>query len=156
MLHDPEALVAAFRAFNRWMDDDWGFSYRERIFAAPIFTLVDPEAAVAELEWALSRDARFILMVPGPVMTPAGGHSPADPRHDRFWQLVNDSGVTLVVHGGDSWYSSYLKDWGDTAEREAFRQNAFRSLVSHNSVQDFFASLIKRPTGSRNRPSCAP
>ena len=142
LLHDPEALVAAFRAFNRWMEEDWGFAYQERIFAAPVFTLVDPVAAVAELEWALAHDARFVLMMPGPVMMPSGGRSPSDPIFDPFWQLVNDSGVTAVVHGGDSWYSQYLKDWGDTAEREAFRQNAFRSLVSHSAVQDFFANLL--------------
>jgi predicted TIM-barrel fold metal-dependent hydrolase len=142
LIDDPEAIVAAFKAFNRWMDEDWGFAYKERVFAAPIFSLVDPGAAVAELEWALERDARFILMVGGPVMTPAGGYSPADPRCDAFWQLVNDSGVTLVVHGGDSWYSSYMKDWGDGGRLEAFRQNPFRSLASHSAVQDFFASLI--------------
>jgi predicted TIM-barrel fold metal-dependent hydrolase len=142
LLHDPDALVAAFRAFNRWMDEDWGFSYRERIFAAPIFTLIDPRAAVAELRWALERDARFALLMPGPVMTPAGGMSPSDPTLDPFWQLVNDSGVTVVVHGGDSWYSSYLKDWGEKTTMEAFRQNPFRSLVSHSAVQDFFANLL--------------
>ena len=142
LLHDPEALKAAFRAFNRWMEEDWGFAYKERIFAAPIFTLIDPEAAVAELEWALSKDARFILLLPGPVMTPSGGKSPADPSLDAFWQLVNDSGVTVVIHGGDSWYSSYLKDWGENAEMEAFRQNAFRSIVSHSATQDFFANLL--------------
>ena len=142
LLGDHEALVAAFRAFNRWMNEDWGFAYQERIFAAPIFTLVDPVAAVIELEWALDNDARFALILPGPVITPSGGKSPSDPMFDPFWQLINDSGITVVVHGGDSWYTNYLKDWGDTASREAFRQNAFRSLVSSNPVQDFFASLL--------------
>src|SRR6478735_5535883 len=28
LIDDPEALVAAFRAFNRWMDEDWGFAYQ--------------------------------------------------------------------------------------------------------------------------------
>ena len=44
---DPPALVAAFRAFNRWLEDDWGYAYQERIFAAPMITLVDVDAAVA-------------------------------------------------------------------------------------------------------------
>jgi hypothetical protein len=35
LLHDAPALLAAFRAFNRWIDDDWGFAYQERIFGAP-------------------------------------------------------------------------------------------------------------------------
>jgi predicted TIM-barrel fold metal-dependent hydrolase len=142
LLHDPGALVAAFRAFNRWMDEDWGFAYRERIYAAPIFTLVDPDAAVAELEWALDHDARFILMLPGPVITPSGGRSPSDPVYDPFWARVNEAGVTTVLHGGDSYYSSYLAHWGENSETEAFRQNPFRSLVSHSAMQDTVASML--------------
>lgn len=142
LIDDPEALVAAFGAFNRWIDDDWGFAYKERIFAAPIFTLVDPDAAVRELDWALDRDARFALILPGPVMTAAGGMSPSAPALDGFWQRINDAGITVVVHGGDSWYSSYLADWGETASMEAFRQNPFRSIISHSAVQDFFANLL--------------
>lgn len=142
LLHDPEALVAAFRAFNRWMEEDWGFAYQERIFSAPIFTLVDPDAALTQLRWALEHDARFILMVPGPVITPSGGRSPADPVYEAFWRLVNDSGVTVLVHGGDSWYSSYPKDWGERSQTQAFRQNAFKSLVSYNATQDLFANLL--------------
>ena len=33
--HDTEALTATFRAFNRWLEEDWGFAYQGRIFAAP-------------------------------------------------------------------------------------------------------------------------
>ena len=106
LIHDPEALVAAFRAFNRWVAEDWGFAYRERIFAAALFTLVDPDAAVAELEWALNEDARFLLLLPGPVITPAGGRSPSDPMFDPFWARIDEAGATVVVHGGDSWYSN--------------------------------------------------
>ena len=128
------------------MDEDWGFAYQERIFAAPMFTLVDPDAAVDELEWALDHDARFLLLLPGPVMTPSGGKSPSDPVFDPFWQLINESGVTVVVHGGDSCYSSYLDDWGESAEMEAFRQNPFRSIVSHNATQDYVRQPARPPS----------
>lgn len=142
LIHDPDALVAAFRSFNRWMNDDWGFSYKGRIFAAPVLTLVDVDAAVAELEWALSHDARFILMLPGPVTTIAGGRSPAGPEYDPLWSRINETGVTVVLHGGDSRYSQYLKDWGEGREVEAFRQNPFRSLISHSAIQDTFANYL--------------
>ena len=39
--HDPLAVCHTFRAFNRWLGDDWGFNYRERIFSAPYITLSD-------------------------------------------------------------------------------------------------------------------
>jgi hypothetical protein len=38
---DPPAALAAFRGFNRWMQEDWGFNYRDRIYAAPYITLMD-------------------------------------------------------------------------------------------------------------------
>jgi len=72
LLHDPEALIAAFRAFQPVMEEDWGFSYKERIFAAPIFTLVDADAAWRQLNWALEKDARFVLLLPGPVINALG------------------------------------------------------------------------------------
>ena len=55
--HDPGAVVLLFRSFNRWLSEDWGFNYRDRIFAAPYMTLVDVDAAVRELEWALGGGA---------------------------------------------------------------------------------------------------
>ena len=61
------------------MDDDWGFAYQERIFAAPYITLCKPDDAVRELEWALERDARFIVMIPGPITTAVGMRPPGDP-----------------------------------------------------------------------------
>ena len=142
LLGDVPALLAAFRAFNRWIDEDWGFAYRDRIFGAAYMTLVDPVAAVRELEWALSRDARFVLMVPGPIVVHGVGRSPADPLFDPFWARVNEAGVTVVYHGGDTRYSSYLADWGESGETEAFRYNAFRGLASANPTQDTFASLL--------------
>ncbi len=33
--HDPEAVTILFSAFNRWLEEDWGFAYQDRIFAAP-------------------------------------------------------------------------------------------------------------------------
>ena len=46
---DPQANCVMFQAFNRWVEQDWGFSYQNRIFAAPYLTLADPDWAVREL-----------------------------------------------------------------------------------------------------------
>ena len=32
---DPEGVGIMFRAFNRWLEDDWGYDYEGRIFASP-------------------------------------------------------------------------------------------------------------------------
>ncbi len=76
---DPPALVAAFEAFNRWLEDDWGYAYQERIFAAPMLTLVDVDAAVAELERVLQADARVVCVKGGPAHTPDRPHVAGGP-----------------------------------------------------------------------------
>jgi predicted TIM-barrel fold metal-dependent hydrolase len=141
---DLPALAAAFRAFNRWLDEDWGFAYQERTFAAPYITLSDPAGAVRELEWALERDARFIVMVPGPVTTALGLKSPADEMFDPFWRLANDAGITVCYHGGETAYTKYLADWGENDFTEAFRATAFRGISGFDPMQDTLASLLAR------------
>jgi hypothetical protein len=59
MQRDVEASVEVLRAFNRWIDDDWGFAYQNRIFAVPFLAVSDPKSAIAELEWSLERGARI-------------------------------------------------------------------------------------------------
>ena len=104
--HDTPALTQVFTAFNRWVEEDWGFNFRNRIFAAPYITLADVDHAVAELEYALARDARVVVMRPAAAFTPNGPRTPADPEFDPFWARVNESGITVVVHAGDSGYLS--------------------------------------------------
>jgi predicted TIM-barrel fold metal-dependent hydrolase len=128
--HDLPALVGAFTAFNLWLEEDWGFSYQERIFAAPLITLADVDAAVTELEWALDHDARVICLKGGPVQTSTGRTSPGDPRFDPFWARVNEAGVTVGVHSGDAGYNRYLADWEPQGSFEAFRHTPLRSVLS--------------------------
>ena len=142
LLDDPPALLAAFRAFNRWLEEDWGFAYQERIFGAPMVTLVDPDEALKSVQWGLDHDARFFVLVPGPVITRSGPVSPADPVFDPMWGLLAESGAVVTAHGGNAYYTRYLADWGEGTEMEAFRQNPFRSIVSWSAVQDWFANLL--------------
>jgi len=116
---DIFAVNATFTAFNRWLEDDWGCNYQDRIYASPYISLADPEWAMGELEWAIEHDARTIVMRPAAPTTIHGQLSPFDPYFDPFWQRVNDTGITVVVHAGDSGYSSqgYAKDgFGATFE----------------------------------------
>ncbi len=39
MHSDLEATVETTRAFNRWIEEAWGFAYRDRIFGVPFLTL---------------------------------------------------------------------------------------------------------------------
>ncbi len=44
--HDTAALCHTFTAFNRWLDEDWGCNYQDRIYAAPYIPMgdVDPHS----------------------------------------------------------------------------------------------------------------
>jgi predicted TIM-barrel fold metal-dependent hydrolase len=127
---DPEAAVAAFHAFNRWLDDDWGYAYQERIFAAPMIPLVDVDAAVTELEEVLAKDARIVCIKGGPAITRDGRVSPGDARFDPFWARVNEAGVTVGIHSGDAGYNRYVDDWEQVGAFRAFAYSPLRIVLS--------------------------
>ncbi len=139
--HDPAACVAAFRAFNRWLDEDWGFAHQGRIFAAPYFTLMDVDDAVRQLDWALARGARLICMRAAPIAHASGGKSPAHALFDPFWARVNEAGVTLAYHSGDAGYNKFADEWGVGGEFKAFDYDALRMSLSASSISDTVAAL---------------
>jgi len=151
LVHDPPALCAAFRAFNRWLEEDWGFAYKERIFAAPYITLVDPDWAVEELEWALTRDVRVLVMRSGPVAAPGGSRSPADPVFDPFWSRASEAGVTVALHGCDAGYGRFAADWGEPDELHAFRFAPLKMMLSPNPIHDTLAAMVAHGLFHRHR-----
>ncbi|HLM63701.1 MAG TPA: amidohydrolase family protein [Acidimicrobiales bacterium] len=130
LLPDIDAVQASFTAFNRWLEDDWGYAYEERIFAAPLVSLTDAAAAEAELARVLAAGARIVCMRAAPIRTRSGGRSPGAPEYERFWSMVDEAGVTVGIHSGDSGYGRYADDWGAGGAMEAFRFDPFRSLVT--------------------------
>ena len=64
---DIPATMASLSAFNRWLEDDWGFVYEHRLVTAPMLSLADPEAALAELDSLIDRGARIVHIRPAPV-----------------------------------------------------------------------------------------
>ena len=143
LAHDPEAVCMLFRAFNRWLVEDWTFNYRDRIYAAPYLTLADPIWAVEELTWALDNGARTIVMRPAAPVTALGRRSPFDPMFDGFWQLANDSGITVVVHAGDSGISSngYAVD-GFAATFSGGWKPSIKSFAIEQAIRDYLLSIV--------------
>ena len=141
--HDPEAVGLLFTAFNRWLEEDWGPAYADRIYAAPYISLCSVDHAVAELQRALDIGARLVVMRPAAPTTELGQVPPADPQFDRFWGLANEAGITVVVHAGDSGYSSngYAKD-GFAATFEGANRPTIKMLSMERAIYDFLASLV--------------
>ena len=151
-MDDPELTQTLIHAFNQWLFDEWGFNYQNRIFSTPVMNLSTVEGAIAELEWALERDAKVILMRPAPVAGWKASRSPFLPEFDPFWARVQESGVLFCVHASDSGYQRYANDWlgrGD-AEFLAFEPDAF-SLTSTNNraIMDTVISAVTHGMLSR-------
>jgi len=142
LTHDLPALQAAFTAFNKWLAEDWGFNYRERLFAAPYITLTSLEHAIGELEFALDSNARIINLRASAVTTRDGQRSPADKSFDPFWERVNASGITVAFHAGDAAYDFLFSHWGLTTEFEAFRYDPLKRLLCYSNIADTVAALI--------------
>jgi predicted TIM-barrel fold metal-dependent hydrolase len=140
---DIDALYASFHAFDQWLDEDWGFHYQERLYAAPLISLLDENRAVEELQFVLDRGARIICLRTGPLLTPSGGRSPADPIYDEFWGRVEDAGVLVGYHSGDAGYDRYANDWGASSEMLAFMADPFKRVIhDHRPIFDTVAALV--------------
>lgn len=142
--HDTEAVKVQFSAFNRWLDEDWGCNYQDKVFAAPYISLCDVDWACAELEWAVERGATVVCMRPAAVQLADGStRSPADAMFDPFWARLNEAGIALVVHASDSGYTThgYVRD-GFSAD---FNGGVFSPNIKHFNIEraayDFLITL---------------
>lgn len=139
---DPEAAHEVFHAFNRWLEEDWGFAYRDRIFGVPYVPLLDPSRAAAELEWAVDRGARAVNVRNAPVPVPGGHRSPADPVYDRFWGAAEEAGVLVTTHAGLDGYDNLVHMWEPGEEHSLFRSPLRHVLLKGRAVADFYGALV--------------
>ncbi len=141
---DVDATMASLHAFNRWLEDDWGFT--GRLIGVPMLSLADPVAAVAEIDSLLERGAQIVHVRPAPV--PAGdgrGRSLGDPIHDPVWARLAEAGVPVAFHLGDSGYEGILSSaWGGSDKFEAYAKSGIlgRVLVADRAIHDTIASLV--------------
>jgi predicted TIM-barrel fold metal-dependent hydrolase len=107
---DPRMTYKLFHSFNRWLEEDWGWSYHDRLIGAAAIPVLDPALAVEELDSVLERGARMIVLRPGP----ANGRSPADPSWDPFWARIQDADIPVTYHihaGRDAYDDAYRQLW---------------------------------------------
>jgi predicted TIM-barrel fold metal-dependent hydrolase len=140
---DIEACLASLRSFNRWLLEDWGFNYKNRIYAAPVLSLSDPKWAVEELEWCIANGAKIVSMRNGPVYTRSGFASPAAPEYDPFWARVQEANIIMAPHAGDDGYDFLGSIWEPDGVYTGFGNTPLRKAVtSQRAVPDFFAALV--------------
>jgi len=143
--NDVPATMASLSAFNRWLEDDWGFSHQGRLIGVPMLSLADPDAALAELSSLLQRGARAVHVRPAPVPKPGGGgRSLGDPLHDPIWARLAEAGVPVAFHLGDSGYNNFAGAWGAASVFEGFGATDVlsRLVVSDRAIHDTLGSLV--------------
>lgn len=132
-----------FHSFNQWLDDDWGFSYEDRILGAPAIPVLDPDLAVKELEFVLDRGAKLIVLRPGP----ADGRSMADPAWDPFWARVQEANIPVTYHvysGRDSYDAAFSDLYQRKGVTDPVFDNSLKSAIfgSDRTILDTVFSLV--------------
>ena len=120
LAHDPALSYASLRAFNRWLEEDWGFGADGRLFGVPLLSLLDLDQALLELRRVLAAGARLVHLRPGPV----GGRSPAHPMFDAFWATLAEAGVGVVFHVSNSGYNrNFGALWSENPDNPSHNQS---------------------------------
>jgi len=137
----PAVLYPSLRAYNRWLEEDWGYGADGRLYGAPLLSLLDLDAALAELERVLARGARFVILTAGPI----AGRSPADPHFDPFWARCAEAGVGVIYHIGRTPFSEmYNPPWGLRPHPPSHRHSLMEWALSFTErpVVDTITALI--------------
>jgi predicted TIM-barrel fold metal-dependent hydrolase len=142
---DIPATMASLRAFNLWLEDDWGYAYEERLFAVPLLSFADPAAAASEVDRLIGQGARMVHVRPAPVPAEHGtSRSLGDPAHDPVWARLAEAGIPVAFHLGDSGYERFGAAWGASERFEGFGKTDVlsRILTSDRAIHDSIASLV--------------
>jgi predicted TIM-barrel fold metal-dependent hydrolase len=140
---DVPATMASLSAFNRWLEDDWGFD--GRLVGVPMISLADPDAAATEVDSLLERGARMVHVRPAPVPGPNGAsRSLGHASHDPVWARLAEAGVPVAFHLGDSGYeATFGSAWGGRREFGFGKSDPLGHVLSEGrAIHDTIASLV--------------
>lgn len=138
---DVAATYANLRAFNRWLEEEWGYDHRGRIITPPLLSLLDVDEACRELDRVLALGARLVHLRPGPAF----GRSPGDTHFDPFWARLDEAKVPVAFHISDSGYSALVgRAWGQEPEPNVRHQSAFQWAFLHGDrpIMETLGALI--------------
>ena len=138
---DVPAAYANLRAFNRWVEEEWGYAYEDRIFGVPYIALLDVDEAVRELDRVLALGARTVMIKSGPV----NGKSPAHPDLDPFWSRMNEAGIPIVMHLDNGGYTEFFSAcWGENPNPDERHVTPFQWATCFGSrpFQDTLSQMI--------------
>jgi predicted TIM-barrel fold metal-dependent hydrolase len=139
---DSRMTYKLFRAFNQWLAEEWGFAYRDRLYAIPAIPVLDPVAATVELDHVLEQGAKLVVLRPGP----ANGRSPADPAWDPFWARLQEADVPVAYHaygGADQYDDAFRLLWQRHGVTDrAYESNLRMAWVGDRPMLDTALALV--------------
>jgi predicted TIM-barrel fold metal-dependent hydrolase len=150
---DIAATMASLSAFNRWLEDDWGYAYRGRIFAAPMLSFADPDAAVEEVDRLADNGARLVTVRPAPIPDGHGRSKPFGHRdYDKVWAKLAETGLPVGFHLSDSGYNGFASAWGAPDRFVPFKNQDILAniVVADRAIHDTIASLVVGGVFSRH------
>jgi predicted TIM-barrel fold metal-dependent hydrolase len=99
-LRNPDAGLAAVRAYNDWVIDDWTAACPERFIPCQLPWLNDPEVAAAEIRANAARGFKSVSFSENPEGL---GYPGIYTRHwDPFFAACEETGTVLNLHTGSS------------------------------------------------------
>lgn len=137
----PELEYPTLRAFNRWVEEDWGYGQDGRIFGAACLTLNQLDEACKELDRLIAAGVKVVHLPCGPI----GNKSPADPYFDPFWAKMQEAGILLALHIGETRFNEmYATLWGEPANPPIHRFSALNNFwgIGGRTVVDQVATMI--------------
>ena len=137
----PDVLYPSLRAYNRWVEEDWGYGTDGRIYGAAMLSLCDLDEALRELDRLLKLGARFVILTAGPF----SGRSPGDPYFDPFWARCEEASVNVVYHIGRTPFSEmYNTPWGLRPHPPSHRHSLMEYVLSFTErpITDTLTALI--------------
>jgi predicted TIM-barrel fold metal-dependent hydrolase len=155
---DPDVACIVIHALNQWMHEHWTFNYSDALYSTPIISLANGnDVAIDELEFVAERGAKIFLIRVAPVPTWKGRKSFALPEFDPFWERVQELGLVVGMHSGDSGYTRYTNEWEGLGNQEmSIDRNARRAapgflmLASEkDNLVDCMASIIGHGLATR-------
>lgn len=140
---DSEALYHTIHSYNKWLIEEHGLNYYNKIYSCSLMSLVDPNMAVSELEFLLENNLKILYLSPDFIPGRDGGDSPSSKKYNEFWKLVNDNNIIIGLHANDSWNRRFSTNWGGGGSAAFSLNNSlFARVVLHNQFYDFFANLL--------------
>lgn len=135
----PDLLGPSIEAFNRWVEEDWGFT-DDRMIAAAILSFADIDAATAEIDRLARAGCRIVSLTTGPI----DGRSPADPDFDPIWARLQDHGIIALHHlGANPFCEIYATAWGERAHPPSHRHSMMEMYLGlgERPISDTWAAL---------------